>query len=387
MEKILIISPINQWGGVNIDVGFIVEFFKNNGHEVSVLSLGDYYRDSSIFNFVPKKNYATLNELVIKKNFFLNLVLLLANFLKPLNIPLSHRAKNKYFKKYFGLKRRYTNILSEEIKEHDVIFICSHLTGEFVEEIVKESSKHSKAVLHRVTQQIDVEKMLTQTNIKWLSRVNSLICHSGANQSIAKKYIPTINHTVIDQCAVNEKSLLSKKVLNNCKSYYILARLERTKKIDQAVNAFKLVKNENIVLHIYGDGTQSAFLEKLAANDSRINFHTPVTLDHISDVHLKHDCLIISSAMEAGPYTGIEAMAAGNLIISTRVGAMEERLGEDYDFFYDSTQKKLTERINEITSLNREEIKKTSCRLKELYLENYSYEIIQRQYQDLIENL
>ena len=387
MKKILIISPINQWGGVNIDVGFIAEFYKNDGHEVNILSLGDYYHDSSIFNFIPKKNYTTLNQLVIKKNFFLNLILFLANFFKPLNIPLSHRVKNKYYKKYFGLEKKYFNILSKKIKEHDVIFICNHLTGEFVEEIVKESSKLSKAILHRVTQQIDVEKMLTQNNIKWLSRVNSLICHSITNQLIAKKYIPTINHTVIDQCAVNEKSLLSKKVLNNCKSYYILARLERTKKIDQAVNAFKSVRNENIALHIYGDGTQSVFLEKLAANDSRINFHTPVTLKCISNVHLKHDCLIVSSAIEGGPYTGLEAMASGNLIISTRVGAMEERLGLNYDFFYDSTQIQLTEKINEITSLRHEEIKKTSCRLKELYVENYSYEIIQRKYQDLIENL
>ena len=384
MKNILIISPINQWGGVNIDVGFIAEFYENGGHKVKVLSLGDYYRDSSIFNFVSVENYTTLNELVIKKNFFLNLILSLINFLKPLNVPLSHRVKNKYFKKYFGLKRKYLNILSKKIKENDVIFICNHLTGEFVEEIVKESLQHSKMILHRVTGQIKEKSILKLKNKEWLFKIDFLIYHSKANQAIAKKYITTSNHKVIDQCVVSENKFLSKKMINKCQSFYVLSRLEKLKNIDQIILAFKSTKNDNITLHIYGDGTELVYLKSLSANDQRINFHAPVDLNFINEVHLKHDCLIISSQIEAGPYTGIEAMAAGNLIISTRVGAMEERLGVNYDFFYNSSITELVKKIDEITCLSCEEINKISSKLKNYYVKNHNYEIIQSKYQDLL---
>ena len=387
MKKILIISPINQWGGVNIDAGFMAEFYQNYGYKVKVLSLGDYYSDSSIFNFIPKKKYTTLNELVIRRYFFFFLILRMLNCIKPLDKPISHRVNNPYFKKYFGLKKKSCQILSQKIKESDVIFICHHLTGEFVEEIVSTSCKYSKTIFHRVTQQINEKRMLTPYNIRWLSKINTLIYHSKSNQLIAKKYLTAINHSIIDQCVINENIFLSKNVLNNCKSYYVLTRLENTKKIDQVISAFKLINDKELSLHIYGDGAQLIFLKELAAEDKRIKFYAPVTIDYISQVHLKHDCLIISSSIEGGPYTGLEAMAAGNLIVSTRVGAMEERLGIDYDFFYNSTQIELTEKIDEITCLSSEEIKKISCRLKELYLKNHSYKIIQRKYQDLIENI
>ena len=61
-KKYLILGPINQWGGVNIDVGFIAKVLKTKGNDVFVLSYGTYYEDASIFQFIEKKEYSSIDR-------------------------------------------------------------------------------------------------------------------------------------------------------------------------------------------------------------------------------------------------------------------------------------------------------------------------------------
>ena len=92
--------------------------------------------------------------------------------------------------------------------------------------------------------------------------------------------------------------------------------------------------------------------------------------------------LIIASVKEAGPYTGLEAMAAGNLIITNRVGAMEDRLGKDYPLFYDNED--IQSKINEAINMYSNQVKKIADNNKSKYFQNHTYKKIQKEYVELL---
>jgi glycosyltransferase involved in cell wall biosynthesis len=386
MKKILLISPINRWGGVNIDVGFIAQFYSHNGCDVNILSTGDYYEDCSIFSFITKHKFSTLNRLVLERYPYLKFILKILNLIKPMGIPISHRVNNKFFTQKFNLESKYKEILKDHIARHDAIFICNHLTGKFNDKIVKTSFSLSKKIFLRVTGQINEKNLSLSDNIHWLNYIDYIIYHSFSNKNVASKYLIHPKHVIIDQCVFNEEAFLKKETLKKCESFYILGRLEKLKNIDHAIEAFKKTNDNKLSLNIYGSGSQLNYLKKISDSDKRIKIYHSVKLEQVSKIHKKHDCLIISSSIEGGPYTGLEAMAAGNIIISTRVGAMEKRLGRHYVFFYDnSIMNDLLNKINEIVYLKIHELKNISIQNKEQYFRHYRCQIIEKQYLRLLE--
>jgi glycosyltransferase involved in cell wall biosynthesis len=122
-------------------------------------------------------------------------------------------------------------------------------------------------------------------------------------------------------------------------------------------------------------------LKELAFNNPNINFFGKVDYADITTIFKNNDCLIISSKMEAGPYTAIESMAAATPIISTRVGSMEERLQSDYPFFYDGCINDLVDNFNKIISLNSNELIKISNQLRKIYKAKYTSNMIKNKYQ------
>jgi len=60
-------------------------------------------------------------------------------------------------------------------------------------------------------------------------------------------------------------------------------------------------------------------LRSLAKNNPNIVFKGQLGNSKTHQAFRDNDCLIISSSEEAGPLTGIESMAAGKIMISTRV--------------------------------------------------------------------
>jgi glycosyltransferase involved in cell wall biosynthesis len=94
------------------------------------------------------------------------------------------------------------------------------------------------------------------------------------------------------------------------------------------------------------------------------------------------DVLIIPSLEEAGPLVGVEAMAAGKIILSTRVGAMEDRLiGTENNFWFDIIK---TDSLKSLVKLisNKDEAQIVNIRkdVRRHYLENYSVNKISKTY-------
>ncbi|MCD8007044.1 MAG: glycosyltransferase family 4 protein [Oscillospiraceae bacterium] len=97
-----------------------------------------------------------------------------------------------------------------------------------------------------------------------------------------------------------------------------LGRLESQKNHAMLINAFALSNNDNLVLEIYGEGSEKANLENLIR---RLGMKEKVLLkgrtNNPIDVLSKADLFVLSSDYEGMPNALIEAMATGLPCIST----------------------------------------------------------------------
>lgn len=384
-EKCLIISPINQWGGVNLDVGFIAQSLLHRNQDVFVLSVGTYYDDCSLFDFIDPSTYDTVDRILFKNNFLVNASLHLLGIVKPMSIPLHQRLNNAFTKTIVDIYKKRLSVLEKYISNYDRIIICSQLTGGWNEEVVKIAKRLQKPIYIRVTQQIAPHHIVPE-KLSWLKEVSHFIHHSKRNLDMLAEVLPKNEHRIIDQCAMWEDAFLNAPIIKKPSTeFYCISRLEQTKRIDLIIDAFKSIKNPDLSLHIYGDGTLKNDLEKQASVDARIQFYGAVALKDIAKVHTTHDCLLIASSIEGGPYTAIEAMAGGRLIISTDVGAMAMRLGEKYPYFVQEEKGiTLSKLMTTITQLSSQETAQLSKELRDIYVTKYSVSEIEKAYASAI---
>ena len=142
-------------------------------------------------------------------------------------------------------------------------------------------------------------------------------------------------------------------------------------------------------LNIFGEGPLEAEARQIAQNDTRIKFHGFVEQQSLKEVFKKTDCLLIPSKEEAGPLSGLEAMAAGKVILSTDVGAMKERLrGTGNDFWFDlQDSTSFGEQLKRMSSLDPRELEEIRTNNRKRYLEAYQLEKIAGQYKDCVDYL
>lgn len=384
-KKCLIISPVNQWGGVNLDVGFIAQSMMRHNHDVFVLSVGTYYDDCSLFDFIDPSSYNSVDRVLYKENVLIKTSLRLLGIVKPMSIPLHQRLNNAFTKSFIDIYKKRVSVLEQYISNYDKVIICSQLTGTWNEEVVNIATRLQKPIYIRVTQQI-APHHIVEDKLSWLKGISHFIHHSKRNLDILTKVLPENGHSIIDQCAMWEDEFLSSPIIKESSTeFYCISRLEHTKCIDKIIEAFKSIKNPALSLHIYGDGSLKTTLEELAIDDTRIHFYGAVALQDIAKVHGTHDCLLIASSIEGGPYTAIEAMAGGRLIISTNVGAMAIRLGQDYPYFVNEEKEvTLSKLIKKIANLTPKETELLSTQLRTIYKNRYSVSEIEKAYASAI---
>ena len=243
-------------------------------------------------------------------------------------------------------------------------------------------SKENKIpVIFRTTGTIKQKK-----NLDWCLDVKKFIHHSEANAKILENRIST-NYEIIDQCSLSERKLLSNtKISKKINNFLVVSRLTEEKQIDRIIKAFNQVSDEKDLLIIYGEGPQDDYLRDLAKMNNRIIFKGFINNSKIDTVFKEADCFIISSAEEAGPLTAIEAMAAGKVIISTKVGAMQERFNH-LCFWYDGSVSGLKQKMKLVKKMDPQAITERYYQMRNLYLNNYSVKKITNQYLKSVSNL
>lgn len=379
MKKILIIGPIGDFGGRELESGFIASALSSK-YIVDICTTGSLSSKSQVFNFNKKQKVFSLADLVCQKYVVLKSVALLSYVKNSCKGVWSSYVNNNIAKKYFNYKKKTLLILQELVAQYDVIFICAQLSSSLMNDIITFAKLNNKKILFRTTGTI------SEGNFNYIESVNSFIHHSEVNANNLKIF-KNHNYTIIDQCAFNEKDLLDVSLSQSgVHNFLILGRLSPEKGVAELISFFLQVCLKNDTLYLAGNGPLEDYLRDKYKEAHNIKFLGFIESEHLSDLFNRIDCLIICSPEESGPLVGVESMAAGKLIISTRVGAMAERLANTLNQFwfdYNDLQsfKKTFERVQ---LLNHDEVKSISNSLRDYYLKEYSLDKIKKKYLTIV---
>lgn len=378
-KKILIFGPISNFGGRELEVGFLAKILSKN-YIVDICSTGRITEQSQVYNFDSNQKTTTINKLVCKNYFWIKFFSIIGYLINGGKGNLYDFSSNFISHKYLNFKRRQAEIIDKLVVDYDLVLICGQFTSQYVSELVNVAKNNNIKIVFRTTGTIG------NTNFDFINKIDLLIYHSVINSN----RINNSNYAIIDQCAYSENTLLkipisTKKISN----FLVLSRLSPEKGIIQVIEFFILTRDIGDKLFISGNGSLEFYLIEKYKNLAYIIFTGFIHINELASLMIKIDCLIIPSPEESGPLVGVESMCAGKVIISTNVGAMSERLcSTANDFWYSFGDLDSFKKVYiKVKSLRCNEIESISHSLRTNYIKNYSNESIGNQYLKQINEL
>ncbi len=375
---ILIIAPIGKMGGRELETGFIAQSLAVMD-KVEVLSISTYEPTSQLLSF-KGFTYTAFSKLLLEKYPVFSFISKLYSVVGFLKNPHKLLSKPR-IKRLWQIEKKKEIILKEKINGLSVLIICGQVYSNYIEKAILIAKKENIPVVFRTTGTIFKDSILNKSG--YLELVDHYIHHSQNN---ANSLLSCYKHsyTIIDQCAYNEEALLQLPIQKRpLQRFFVLSRLSEEKQIENVILAFKSLNNSKIELHVYGEGPERKSLEILALGHSTIKFHGPIPFEHISTIYKENDCLLISSSEEAGPQTGVEAMAAGIWIISTKVGAMPERYGAN-PMWYDGSVSGLKEKMEIYLTSTFQNSQDYRLAMRRKYKDEYSLDQVSNRYLDCV---
>lgn len=373
-KKVLIFGPIGDFGGRDVEVNIIAKSLKEY-FEIRFFSSIYISAESYSLLDLRSPNYSSFQIELSNRFFwlkFISYLLQVKNHKKKLR-PYAF-VKNKLSKKLFNFRKHKLEILQHEVEMADVIIVCGQLTSKYLKEIVNYSSDYKKPCMVRTTGTINPFK---KSDFEFLNQVSRFIHHSEKNASNLNT-IYDLPYTVIDQCALNDSKLLALPIAKEKPLRFgFLGRLSIEKGIIELVDFFSNQLEYNLL--IAGNGP----LLNQVINKKNIEYIGQVEPQNLPFFFEKIDVLIISSHEESGPLVGLEAMAAGKIIVSTDVGAMKDRLlGTKNNFWFDlqdiNTLRNIFEKLEAL------DLESISICNRENYIKEYQFNSIQDKYLQLV---
>ncbi len=378
-KNILIIGPIGDFGGRELEVNIIARALENTNN-INILSTGYLTSDSFALNDLKKTVWNSVPKILFKTNLFVNFLSKISKFKNRGKFKSYGYVDNNLIKKIINLDKKHIEILQAELNKVDLVILCVQLTTKFLKEIIEYCHEKKIPVIIRTTGTI---RTFNINEYGFLKKVNLFIHHSEANAKNLNSQIQ-LPYIIIDQCALYEKSLLdiSSSKRKSLKFGY-LGRLSEEKGIIPIANFFSKTSYTFIVA---GDGPQKNELLNLFTDKVNCNYIGLLNSSEIDLFFNQIDILIIPSFEESGPLVALEAMVAGKIIISTKVGAMAERLDNNNVFWFNiENLSSLEEAINLINQKNNFELEHISESIRKVYLKKYSYKVIKEEYVKVIQ--
>lgn len=379
-KKILIFGPMGDFGGRELEAAFIADALSEK-YEVDICSSTSFTGASQLFEFNKEQMAFSLNSVLIKNHFSIKLFATLSHWKNRRSKDASFFAKNYFTKTYFGYNKKIRQAFETLIPDYDLVFICGQLSSRFVADVVDIASSKGIKILFRTTGTNDNDQY------GYIDKVDGFIHHSQKN---AERLLQSAKHqyAIIDQCAYSENDLMKIPLVQQpIRTFLTLARLVAEKNIDVVIEAFKKVKTTGDRLLILGSGPETEHLTAIAEGDPDIIFKGFVPNNETADYFAMADCVIISYyALETGPLTGIEAMAAGRLLITTEAGAMPERIAFN-PFWFENNVDSLAKQILEIKKLDAAETLHLSEKIRNRYSESYSKLFVSAQYRNAVDKV
>lgn len=377
-KKIVIFGPIGDFGGREVEANIIAKALEND-FDVTILSSAYMTEHSFALKGTKKTNWNCIPKTLCDKNLVLKLFSKFSKLKrKGENLDYFY-CNNSLSKKIFNYNKLQWQVIENEIKDADLVLSCVQLTTQFLPEIVEFCNNNTIPCLVRTTGTIrdfEIEKF------KFLNKVTTFIHHSKKNAQNLNKQM-NLPFELIDQCANNEEKLLNIPIdVNERLRFGYLGRLSEEKGIVPLTNFFS---NNQYCFKIAGDGPQREVILKAIEKNTNCEYLGHFSNEEIVSFFNQIDVLVIPSLEESGPLVGLEAMAAGKLILSTDVGAMKERLGGLNAFWFDiSTTKTLEIALKDIQATSKENLDKLMQANRQRYLTEYQEDKIKEKYRNLI---
>ena len=366
-QNITIIGPIGDFGGRELETGFIAKTLGQEDADVSVISTTYCSSNSQIFDFIDQSQLSLLDDIVLQQSVLFRVLAKLSYWKAGKKKPIANYASNTYSKK-LGYRKQTISALSAIISKSDLVVICAQISSAYVKEIVEFAHKFGIPVVLRTSSKISESD---QSHKDWLEKVSLFIHHSESNAS-RLAFLQNYNYEIIDQCTFREEEMLKIKQAGQFKNLLFIGRLSPEKGISELINAFKKY-GQDLNLTVIGDGPLNMEIKELSASAENIKLLGYKTQDEVLEYIKASDTIIISSLKESGPLVGLEAMASARVIISTKVGAMPYRLKNTMNQFWFNIEEpsslELTfDRLRRLTEM---EISKIAIKNREVYLSNY----------------
>jgi len=212
------------------------------------------------------------------------------------------------------------------------------------------------------------------------------IFHSKANSKILLELYKKqdLKYSIIDQSVINENDLLDLKISKDHKKirFGYLGRLEKEKGIKDLIKFFSKRQKSLNKLYVAGDGSLKNEIEW----NKNIEYLGSIKNDNLASFFSEIDVLIIPSYEESGPLVALEALASGKIILTTSVGAMEERcLNQEGVFWFDIRNfESFDKSVNDILRMENDDFINSCLSNRWLYVNRFSFKQLECNYKKII---
>lgn len=378
-KKILIAGPIGDFGGRDVEVNIIARALENE-YDTTILSTMHMTAASFSLQQLTRTKWKSVSELLFKKS---RLIRFLSRISKKRNKgkkEVYDYVSNSLSKKLMNLDALSWGIIQNELAQTDLVILPVQLTTKFLPEIVNYCHMAKIPCLLRTTGTI---REVSSRDFDFLKKVTLFLHHSEANAANLNQQL-ALPYTIIDQCALTEAALLEldtvkKKPLR----FGYLGRLSKEKGILPIARFFAQTEYPFVIA---GDGPQKEVLLQSVKDKSNCFYMGLLSNATLTDFFRQIDVLVIPSFEESGPLVGLEAMAAGKIIVSTKVGAMPERLMGIKSFWFEiENVSSLQTVLDEIENNTEALLSAYAEEVRKKYLEKYSFEAVALRYRETIQ--
>lgn len=379
--RVLVIGSIADFGGREVEVRCIMDVLSVE-YDVLLFSTGPITERSMVFtgqHFFWSSLYKELH----KSSFLLKVLSLLNKKCNKSSLPDYLLISNKVSSLFFDFEKANKQILKKQVASVDIVLFCGVFTNGYFKELISYCSDFKKPFLMRTTGTIFE---IPEDVIESLSSIHTILVHSHLNEIMLKNRFFN-NIKLIDQTTLAEKDLVRLDINKSSQLVFgYIGRFSPEKGIVELLEFFNKLEEKIIIA---GKGPLLMDVKSKCDNAFNLDYIGEILPNEIVDFFKKIDVLIIPSYEEAGPLVGIEAMAAGKIIFSTKVGAMEERLNNTKNDFWFEIQKEdsFLELIEKLKQKSQDEIVEIREINRLKYLKMYSKDTIKNQYLDVIEDV
>jgi glycosyltransferase involved in cell wall biosynthesis len=229
-----------------------------------------------------------------------------------------------------------------------------------------------------------------------MKHVNGII---GVTEFVSTDFAPSVKSMIMECIAHAPKSdneietVQEEKIHRNEFIFVNVGSLYRQYGIQLLVDAFRLVKNPNVRLKIFGKGPMVSYIEEAAVNDSRIQYSGFVSNEEAIRQEMNADILVNPRPSNqefvrySFPIKLMEYLATGTAVVTTKLSCIPDEYEGLYIPIEDETPEGLAALLEKLAATPRTELHELGIKSAKFIRENKTETIQGKRMIEFIESL